>query len=81
MVVLVVLFVLRYFADFCGRLLFFCMRFVLICGRFVGCADLRAFARAENRVNNQNYQNFLVVGRSRIDIDLGINEIRLFRLV
>ena len=45
MVVLVVLFVLRYFADFCGRLLVFCARFVLICGRFVGCADLRAFAR------------------------------------
>ena len=45
MVVLVVLFVLRYFADFCGPLLVFCARFVLICGRFVGCADLRAFAR------------------------------------
>ena len=45
MVVLVVLFVLRYLADFCGRLLFFCVRFVLICGRFVGCADLRPFVR------------------------------------
>ena len=43
---LVVLFVLRYVADFCGRLLFFlCVRFALICGRFVGCADLRTFAR------------------------------------
>ena len=45
MVVLVVLFVLRYFADFCGCLLVFCVRFVLICGRFVGCADLRVFAQ------------------------------------
>ena len=45
MVVLVVLFVLRYFADFCGHLLVFCARFVLICGRFVGCADLRALVR------------------------------------
>ena len=44
MVVLVVLFVLRYFADVRGHLLFFCVRFVLICGRFVGCADLRVFA-------------------------------------
>ena len=71
--------------------------FALFCGflwSFAGflrafCANLRSFCRlrwfagvcAENRVNNQNYQNFLVVGRSRIDIDLWINEIRLFRLV
>ena len=64
MVVLVVLFVLRYFADFCGRLLVFCARFVLICGRFVGCADLRAFARKTGSITKTTH-NFLVVGRSR----------------
>ena len=41
----VVLFVLRCFAEFCGRLLVFYVRFALIGGRFVGCADLRVFAQ------------------------------------
>ena len=51
--VMVVLVVLRYFVDFCGRLLVFCVRFALICGRFVGCADLRPAVCAENRVNSK----------------------------
>ena len=34
--------ILRIFMVVCWS---FCARFVLICGRFVGCADLRAFAR------------------------------------
>ena len=41
-------FVLRYFADFCGRLVVICTRFAMFCANlrsFFGCADLRTFAR------------------------------------
>ena len=65
MVVLVILFVLRLFADCGDRLLIFSVRVALICSRFDVCAVLSAVC-AENRVNIQFSKLPCLFGRLKI---------------